>query len=62
MASILVMGGFAPAIGILGGGELGGEGVPTGDEELNSQVEREKMEDLRRGYRTGVGRGFPLMQ
>jgi hypothetical protein len=25
------MGGFAPAIGILGGGELGGEGVRRGD-------------------------------
>jgi hypothetical protein len=30
MASILVIGGFAPAIGILGGGELGGEGVREG--------------------------------
>ena len=30
MASILVIGGFAPAIGILGGGELGGEGVHEG--------------------------------
>jgi hypothetical protein len=25
------MGGFAPSIGILGGGELGGEGAQTGD-------------------------------
>jgi len=35
MASILFGGGLAPAIGILGGGELGGEGVrdgATGDE------------------------------
>jgi hypothetical protein len=31
MASILVMGGFGPAIGILCGGELGGEGVRKGD-------------------------------
>ena len=31
MASILVMGGFAPTIGILGGGELGVEGVRIGD-------------------------------
>jgi hypothetical protein len=30
MASILVIGGFSPAIGILGGGELGGEGVHKG--------------------------------
>jgi hypothetical protein len=35
MVSILFRGGLAPAIGILGGGELGGEGVRegfTGDE------------------------------
>jgi hypothetical protein len=25
------MGGFSPAIGMLGGGELGGEGVRTGE-------------------------------
>jgi hypothetical protein len=31
MASILFTGGLAPTIGILGGGELGGEGVWTGD-------------------------------
>jgi hypothetical protein len=31
MASILFTGGLAPAIGILGGGELGGEGVWTGE-------------------------------
>jgi hypothetical protein len=31
MASILFRGGLAPAIGILGRGELGGEGVWTGD-------------------------------
>ena len=30
MASILFRGGLAPAIGILGGGELGGEGVCDG--------------------------------
>jgi hypothetical protein len=30
MASILFRGGLAPAIGILGGGELGGEGVREG--------------------------------
>jgi hypothetical protein len=30
MTSISVIGGFAPAIGILGGGELGGEGVREG--------------------------------
>jgi len=30
MASILFRGGLAPAIGILGGGELGGEGVHEG--------------------------------
>jgi hypothetical protein len=30
MASILLRGGLAPAIGILGGGELGGEGVREG--------------------------------
>jgi hypothetical protein len=33
IASILVMGGFAPAIGILGGGELIGEGARIGDTE-----------------------------
>jgi hypothetical protein len=31
MASILFKGGLAPAIGMLGRGELGGEGVWTGD-------------------------------
>jgi hypothetical protein len=31
MASILVMGGFSPAIGILGGGEIEGEGAQIGD-------------------------------
>jgi hypothetical protein len=31
IASILVIGGFSPAIGILGGGELRGEGVQKGD-------------------------------
>jgi hypothetical protein len=31
MASILFRGGLAPAIGILGGGELGGEGVRKGE-------------------------------
>ena len=30
IASILVIGGLAPTIGILGGGELGGEGVRAG--------------------------------
>jgi hypothetical protein len=30
MASLLVIGGFSPAIGILGGGELEGEGVHEG--------------------------------
>jgi hypothetical protein len=30
MVSILFRGGLAPAIGILGGGELGGEGVREG--------------------------------
>jgi hypothetical protein len=30
MASILFRGGLAPAIGMLGGGELGGEGVREG--------------------------------
>jgi hypothetical protein len=29
IASIMVMGGFSPPIGILGGGELGGEGYRT---------------------------------
>jgi hypothetical protein len=33
MASILFRGGLAPAIGILGGGELGGEGVHEGTTE-----------------------------
>ena len=31
MESILFLGGLAPTIGIWGGGELGGEGVRTGD-------------------------------
>ena len=38
MVSILLRGGLAPAIGILGGGELGGEGVcegATGNESLS---------------------------
>jgi hypothetical protein len=29
MASILFLGGLAPAIGMIGGGELGGDGVRT---------------------------------
>jgi hypothetical protein len=33
MASILFRGGLAPSIGILGGGELGGEGVCEGTAE-----------------------------
>jgi hypothetical protein len=37
MTSILVIGGFAPAIGILGGGELGGEGIQKGATRNESQ-------------------------
>jgi hypothetical protein len=37
MASILFRGGLAPAIGILGGGEFGGEGVRKGATENESQ-------------------------
>jgi hypothetical protein len=54
MASILVIGGFAPAIGILCGGELGGEGArkgDTGDELLrgvgNNRGFREKASELK---------------
>jgi hypothetical protein len=31
IASILFLGGLAPSIGMIGGGELGGEGVRTGE-------------------------------
>jgi hypothetical protein len=31
MASIMFLGGLAPAIGMIGGGELGGDGVRTGE-------------------------------
>jgi hypothetical protein len=31
MASILLLGGLAPTIGMIGGGELGGDGVRTGE-------------------------------
>jgi hypothetical protein len=31
IASILFLGGLAPAIGMIGGGELGGDGVRTGE-------------------------------
>ena len=54
MASILVIGGFSPAIGILCGGELGGEGArkgDTGDELLrgvgNNRGFREKASGLK---------------
>jgi hypothetical protein len=54
MASILFGGGLAPAIGILGGGELGGEGVregPTGNESRsgvgNRRVFKEKDNELK---------------
>jgi len=54
MASILVRGGLAPAIGILGGGELGGEGVrdgATGDESRsgvgNKRGFKEKANELK---------------
>jgi hypothetical protein len=40
MASILVMGGFSPAIWILGGRELGGEGVRTG---VTVGIKREEL-------------------
>jgi hypothetical protein len=44
MASILFGGGLAPAIGILGGGELGGEGVREGatGNESRSGVENKR--------------------
>jgi len=38
MASILVRGGLAPAIGILGGGDLGGEGVCEGTVENEPRI------------------------
>jgi hypothetical protein len=54
MASILFRGGLAPAIGILGGGELGGEGVRervTGDESRsgvgNKRGFKEKANELK---------------
>ena len=54
MASILFRGGLAPAIGILGGGELRGEGVregTTGNESLsgmgNNRGFREKVNGLK---------------
>jgi hypothetical protein len=54
IASILVIGGFSPAIGILCGGELGGEGArkgDTGDELLsgmgNNRGFREKANGLK---------------
>ena len=34
MTSILFLGGLTPAIGMIGGGELGGDGVRTGDTEI----------------------------
>ena len=54
ITSILVMGGFAPAIGLLCGGELGREGArkkDTGDEILrgvgNNRGFREKASELK---------------
>ena len=54
MSSILVIGGFSPAIGILCGGEIGGEGAQKGDtrDELlrgvgNNRGFREKASDLK---------------
>ena len=48
MASILVIGGFSLAIGILGGGELRGEGVCKGLLRMSPEVEWETREGLRR--------------
>jgi hypothetical protein len=54
MASILVIGGFSPTIGLLCGGELGGEGTRKGDngDELlrgvgNNRGFREKASELK---------------
>jgi hypothetical protein len=46
MASIMFLGGLAPAIGMIGGGELGGDGFEQGRLELSFREERETTEDL----------------
>jgi hypothetical protein len=66
MASILFRGGLAPAIGILGGGELGGEGVregATGNESRsgvgNKRGFKEEANELKSAgafLRAGVGK------
>jgi len=66
MASILFRGGLTPAIGILGGGELGGEGVhegTTGNESRsgvgNKRGFKEKANELKSACAplcTGVGK------
>jgi hypothetical protein len=49
MASILFLGGLAPAIGMIGGGELGGDGVRSrGDWKLSFLEEKETTKDLKK--------------
>ena len=71
MTSILVIGGFSPAIGILGGGELGGEGVrdgATGNEPWsgvgNKRRFKEKANKLKSAGSppcAGVGKSFAVL-
>ena len=76
MASILFRGGLAPAIGILGGGEFGGDGVRKGliENESRSGVGnkrgfKEKANELKSagsplcigGVKLGIGNSFAVL-
>jgi hypothetical protein len=54
MASILFRGGLAPAIGILGGGEFGGEGVrkgATGNESRSGMGNKRGFKEKANGFK-----------
>jgi len=55
MESILFRGGLAPAIGILGGGELGGEGVregATGNESRSGMGNKRGFKEKANGFKS----------
>jgi hypothetical protein len=71
MVSILFRGGLAPAIGILGGGELGGEGVregATGNESQSGIRNKRGFKEKANGIKSvgaplcaGVGKSYGVL-
>jgi len=58
MASILFIGGLAPTIGILGEGELGGEGVregDTGNESRSGMGNKREFKEKANGLKSADG-------